>query len=58
MNGLEPPPAELMLELLAEDIASHPERMRVVDSELRARAQLLVEGIDIDLDSPLSESSE
>lgn len=62
MTRMDAPDTDRMLEkflgLLAVDIASHPERLQVVDAVLRARAQSLVEGIDVDLDSPLTEGNE
>lgn len=46
------------LGFLARDIASHPERMQVIDSTLVQRIQSLTGGIEIDLDAPLSEDDE
>ncbi|WP_367399517.1 type II toxin-antitoxin system PrlF family antitoxin [Pseudomonas nitroreducens] len=46
------------LDLLAADIASHPDRLQVVYTEIRKHAQCLVEGIEVDLDLPLSEDDE
>ena len=46
------------LEFLARDIASHPERLVPVDAEFAQRIQSLTDGIDIDLDAPLSADDE
>jgi antitoxin PrlF len=46
------------LSFLASDIASHPERLRAVDTGLAQRIQSLVGGIEVDLDAALSEDDE
>lgn len=46
------------LNLLATDMAAHPERLQAVDAALVGRLQALTEGIGIDLDAPLSEDDE
>lgn len=46
------------LSFLAQDIASHPERLRAVDADLAQRIQSLVGGIEVDLDASLSEDDE
>ena len=46
------------LDFLARDIASHPERLRVVGAGLADRIQSLVGGVEADLDAPLSEDDE
>jgi antitoxin PrlF len=46
------------LALLAADIAMHPDRLRSLDAEFAARIGRLVDGVDVDLDSALSESHE
>ena len=43
------------LSFLARDIASHPERLRAIDTGLAQRIQSLVGGIEVDLDAALSE---
>ncbi len=52
------PALDVFLGFLTRDIATHPERLHAVDPAFVQRAQSLVEGIDIDLDSPLSEENE
>lgn len=46
------------LGFLAQDIASHPERLQAVDAGLVQRLQSLVGGIEVDLDAPLSAADE
>jgi antitoxin PrlF len=46
------------LDFLARDIAHHPERLQAVDRGLVQRIQSLVDGIDVDLDAPLSDDDE
>jgi antitoxin PrlF len=46
------------LEFLAEDITRHPERLRGMDPSLARRIESLVDGVEIDLDSPLSNDDE
>ena len=46
------------LEFLARDIADHPERLLPVDVEMAQRITSLTEGIEIDLDAPISADDE
>lgn len=46
------------LGFLAQDIATHPERLRAIDANFVQRLQSLVGGIDIDLDAALSADDE
>ena len=46
------------LGFLARDIASHPERLQVVDAGLVQRLQTLVGGIEVDLDAALPAEDE
>lgn len=46
------------MEFLARDIATNPQRLKVVDAQLVARLDALVGGVDIDLDQPLSADDE
>ena len=46
------------LGFLARDIASHPERLQAIDSTFVQRIQSLTDGIEIDLDAPLSADDE
>ena len=46
------------LNFLADDIANHPERLKVIDPALVQRIQSLTSGIEIDLDAPLSADDE
>lgn len=41
------------LDLLARDIATHPERLAGVPAALRARAEALTAGVEVDLDAAL-----
>jgi antitoxin PrlF len=46
------------LSFLARDIANHPERLQAVDTGFVQRLQSLTDGIEVDLDTPLSEDDE
>lgn len=46
------------LHFLAQDIASHPERLQVMDAGLVQRIQSLVGGVEVDLDAELSADDE
>ena len=46
------------LQFLARDIANHPERLLPVDVEMAQRITSLTEGIEIDLDAPISADDE
>jgi antitoxin PrlF len=46
------------LGFLALDLAEHPERLEAVDAGLAQRIQALVDGVEVDLDAPLSADDE
>ena len=46
------------LNFLAHDIAKHPERLQAIDAGFVQRLQSLTEGIEVDLDAPLSSDDE
>lgn len=46
------------LDFLAQDIATHPERLHALDASFVARLQSLVGSISVDLDAPLSADDE
>jgi antitoxin PrlF len=46
------------LGFLARDLAEHPERLQAVDAGLAQRIQALVDGVEVDLDAPLSADDE
>ncbi|HWK61058.1 MAG TPA: type II toxin-antitoxin system PrlF family antitoxin [Eoetvoesiella sp.] len=46
------------LDFLARDIASHPERLQIVDANFVQRLQSLVGDVDVDLDAALSADDE
>jgi antitoxin PrlF len=46
------------LDFLARDLARHPERIRAVDAGFAKRIQVLVRGVEVDLDAPLSADDE
>ncbi|MBU0723722.1 MAG: type II toxin-antitoxin system PrlF family antitoxin [Alphaproteobacteria bacterium] len=46
------------LSFVARDIASHPERVQSIDAGFVRRVQSLADGIEIDLDAPLSAEDE
>ncbi|MGR6808001.1 type II toxin-antitoxin system PrlF family antitoxin [Sphaerotilus natans] len=46
------------LDFLAADISRHPARLQGIDADLVARLQSLTEGVEVDLDAPLSADDE
>ncbi|HUB91870.1 MAG TPA: type II toxin-antitoxin system PrlF family antitoxin [Dyella sp.] len=46
------------LRFLARDVASHPERLQAMDTSLAQRLRSLTDGIEVDLDAPLSADDE
>ena len=52
------PALDVFLGFLARDIATRPERLQAIDPAFVQRMQSLVEGIDVDLDTPLSADDE
>ena len=42
------------LDFLARDLANHPEHLQAIDASFVQRLQLLTNGVDVDLDTPLS----
>ena len=46
------------LGFLSRDIASHPERLQAIDAAFVQRLQSLTDGIEVDLDAPLSAEDE
>ena len=46
------------LGFLARDIANHPDRLQAVDARFVQRIQALTDGIEVDLDTPLSADDE
>jgi antitoxin PrlF len=46
------------LDFLAQDIASHPERVRAIDASLVKRLRTLVDDVQVDLDAALSAGDE
>lgn len=54
----EDPALSPFLGFLARDIASHPERLQAMDTDLVRRLQSLVGGIEVDLDAALSADDE
>lgn len=41
------------LDFLSRDLASHPERLKALDTGFVQRLELLTRGVEIDLDAPL-----
>ena len=54
----EDPVLGQFLSFLARDITNHPERVQAVHAGLVASIQSLVEGVEVDLDAPLSADDE
>ena len=48
------PTASAFLDFLARDITLHPERLRPLNPAFVARICALVDGVEVDLDAPLS----
>lgn len=46
------------LDFLAQDINNHPQRLQSLDIGLVQRIQSLVDGVEVDLDAPLSADDE
>lgn len=46
------------LRFLVRDIAKHPDRLQAIDASFVQRLQSLVDGIEVDLDAPLSADDE
>lgn len=46
------------LDFLLQDMARYPLRLQAVDRSLLHRLSALVEGVEVDLDAPLSDSDE
>lgn len=46
------------LGFLARDLADRPERLKAMDADFVRRIQALVEGVEVDLDAPLSADDE
>lgn len=52
------PVLDQFLDFLVADIARHPERMQAVGTSRVQRLQLLVDELDVDLDTALPEDDE
>jgi antitoxin PrlF len=52
------PALSAFLALLARDMAERPERVQGLSVDLMKRVQALVEGVEVDLDAPLSADDE
>ena len=46
------------LNFLARDMEKNPQRLKAINSDLVNRVQSLVDGVDLDLDAPLSDEDE
>ncbi|MEI7445236.1 MAG: type II toxin-antitoxin system PrlF family antitoxin [Burkholderiales bacterium] len=46
------------LSFLARDLAAHPERLKALDEDFVRRLRSLTDGVDVDLDAPLSPGDE
>lgn len=46
------------LNFLARDIGQHPDRLQLVDAGLVERIRSLVDGVELDLNAPLSDDDE
>lgn len=57
-EGEEDPSLLKFLSFLADDISRNPHNVSNMDSSLLNRVHSLVSGVDVDLDSPLSDEDE
>ena len=46
------------LSFLAKDISENPQHLSAINNDLASRVQALVAGVELDLDSPLSDEDE
>lgn len=56
--AIEDPVLGDFLNFLAKDISQHPGKLQVVNAGLVARIRSLVDGVEFDLDEPLSDDDE
>ena len=54
----EDPVLGRFLAFVEQDMERHPERLRVLDIELAERMRSLTDGVEVDLDAPLSPEDE
>ncbi|TYK72040.1 regulator [Comamonas sp. Z1] len=47
-----------LLEVLAQDICSHPEHLQSFEAEVMKRSKMLVQDVKVDLEKPLLEDEE
>jgi len=52
-NALVSSSEKVILDILEQDIAAHPERLQPVTAEQVRRVQSLVGGVSVELDTPL-----
>jgi antitoxin PrlF len=57
-DGGDDPALRPFLDLLARDLAAHPERLAAVDADFARRIHALVAGVAVDLDAPLPPDDE
>jgi len=57
-SDVDDPVVTRFLDFLAQDMMEHPERLQGLDASLVERVKGLVEGIELDLDAPLSADDE
>jgi len=57
-SSAEDPVLGDFLSFLAKDMSQHPEKLQVVSAGLVERIKSLVEGVEFDLDEPLSDDDE
>lgn len=58
LTSNEDPALDQILDYLAHDIARYPERLKPIDEHLMQRIKVLVGGLEVDLDAPLSVDDE
>ena len=57
-NQADDPVLESFLDFLAQDIATHPQRVRVMDAGLARRMRALAKGVKVDLEAALDPADE
>lgn len=58
VRDAEDPVMSGFLDFLAHDMRAHPQRLQALGSDLATRVRGLIQGIEVDLDAPLSAADE
>lgn len=52
------PALNAFLELLGNDLQAHPENIQALSADMKQKVDKLIQGVDIDLDSPLNDEDD